>query len=579
MKSLVLRDNTFELLRVPLDKPMLVVGRSPTCDVVFRAKGIAPFHYIVELLEEEVPEEDRQWVILDVSSHASTTKEAEGVLLSAKEVVFQNYSFSIVEDKLSSPQLSGGQISQSLKNEEGLDEHYGRKVVEHVHYLAGSQAIQNVSHYKDSSRLRKNLAQSQINHFSLNWDPQTSILEILKEELPGVIVKKQGKIIEDSKLISVENNELLSISYQGTVSYLRLVPEIIVPPSPKRKSSLSSSLSTIALFSVCLVALYMLFFFEYVPPADEEELEKKVVKVKVYKKQPSKKELAPPELPAKDKKTESPMSKEPLVKQAKAPAPKTKTAKKVASSPSGKVAKKRGATLPQYKPAPKKDINSLGLLGALGKPKGPGIRADKILKNARVSDSLSSQKPSDTIVYNSTTGKIGTGTRGGYTNSRAGFSGAGSKIAGADTGTGRAGPITRRGGGVGSGLGSGFGGTGAGVGGGSGSGIGGLGGDSFSVAGGLDKETVRRITYSFKWQRLRCYERFLLKNKNLAGVIRYKWVISPSGPVQSTTLLSNSTGSSSLASCVNQSIRSMKFPIAPNGQATIVTFPFDFRSL
>jgi len=72
-----------------------------------------------------------------------------------------------------------------------------------------------------------------------------------------------------------------------------------------------------------------------------------------------------------------------------------------------------------------------------------------------------------------------------------------------------------------------------------------------------------------------CYERELKARPSLEGKVVAQWSIAPSGHVQSPRVRSNSTASSSLASCITRVLKGWRFSSASH--ASDVEYPFTFR--
>lgn len=237
-------------------------------------------------------------------------------------------------------------------------------------------------------------------------------------------------------------------------------------------------------------------------------------------------------------------------------------------------------------PAPKANVNAVGVLGALGQTKGKGgkVSADMVINEGVISQTVSG--PSGKIVVKQPpAGVIGTGTGGSggkiTTNLGAASTTLNVKdVVGDSSGSAILGGNRTGGDGVTIGYGTGEGDAyGAGVG--SKRGVGnGMGKDAYGeqVVGGLDKESVRRALASHKGEIRTCYERALRANSKVGGRVSYRWTISPKGPVVNIRLLRSQVNSPTLEGCVQNVIKDIVFPVAPNGQQTIVIYPFEFMS-
>jgi pSer/pThr/pTyr-binding forkhead associated (FHA) protein len=94
---------------------------------------------------------------------------------------------------------------------------------------------------------------------------------------------------------------------------------------------------------------------------------------------------------------------------------------------------------------------------------------------------------------------------------------------------------------------------------------------------GLSRDQVLKAIQPYLGKIQSCYERSMLSDPNLAGVIDFEWVISASGKVSSVGIKKNSVaGGEQLGECVSGVIQSIKFPNASNGEQTYpnISFPF-----
>src|SRR6185437_712992 len=178
------------------------------------------------------------------------------------------------------------------------------------------------------------------------------------------------------------------------------------------------------------------------------------------------------------------------------------------------------------------DVNKIGILGALKGtgPKGPGVKADKIINEGLITESVSGKSDdSKVVIRNPPIGGIGSGG-GGSRNGNSNLAAASTTLGGSQhLAPDSTGPIVGEGGKPGYELGSSI--KGAGSESGKGTGIGRLDDGSAEVSGGLDRETVRRIIMQYRGQIRTCYERALLSSPHLAGRVTYNWTITPQGPV------------------------------------------------
>ena len=96
-----------------------------------------------------------------------------------------------------------------------------------------------------------------------------------------------------------------------------------------------------------------------------------------------------------------------------------------------------------------------------------------------------------------------------------------------------------------------------------------------SVTGQLSMDVIRRVLRRYNAQFKFCYESALMKNPNLKGAVRVKFVIDRNGDVSSAVDAGSDIGDASVVSCVVARFRTMKFP-APESGIVTVTYPIQF---
>jgi len=75
-----------------------------------------------------------------------------------------------------------------------------------------------------------------------------------------------------------------------------------------------------------------------------------------------------------------------------------------------------------------------------------------------------------------------------------------------------------------------------------------------------------------------CYERALAGRPDLEGRIGVKFVISPSGAVQTAVIETSSLANAAMEQCVVAAVRRWTFPQPGDGGVVIVSYPFTFTS-
>lgn len=572
MKVLIISRGKLELARAHFTRPVVTIGRSPICDVVLRAEGIAPIHFLMEWVGTgEFDPSQGSWSIFDISE-SNEDQSGEGILVDEEPVQFKDLRIALVEDRLENTPQIGGNISAALSMASAAQgSGKAGSILELVQIRTDSGAIEEVLHLSPRKIVKPVRPLGGIPEFKLQVPAldKRGAMQILFQEMPEAVVLKRGVPLEKKDLHEITDHDILEVQWKGRRFILRFVDEAQIPVVERgKKDPLLRKISKIAAAVCALLLLLFLFIFRNgpeVPPPTPP----RVATVEVREIPPTQpKEViksVPQTAPAVGVKTETEPTHK---KQASAAAPQFKS----------EADTKRRTGL--NSPAKNADVNSIGILGALKGtgPKGPGIKADRILNEGVLTQSVSSKTDDSKIVIkNPPTGGIGAGNVGARHHSNSELAAASTTLGGSHKmAPSSSGPIAGEGGKPGFTQGSVIGGTGSSVG--SGTNVGSLDMGSPDVSGGLDRETVRRIILQYRSQIRTCYERALLSSPKLAGRVTYNWTISSAGPVVKASIIKSNVGSPVLESCVMGVIKSMNFPAAKNGQPTIVIYPFVFQA-
>lgn len=589
MRVLTISRNGLELARTHMHRPLATIGRSPTCDVVLRASGVAPVHFLLEWVGAgEFNPSEGAWSIFDISSSAD--QSGEGALLT-DEAEFGSFKFKWVVDTLENQPDIGGSIRAEL-NPETHEAASMRTppLVEVVQVRTDSGAIEEVLHL-DSRFVRKvRRPLDAIPEFKLGRATKSDVIQILLEEMPGALIYLKGLPGASRKTCPIDRADLVEVRWKDYNFYLRLVDRVPKPKVTVKEKrdpllfKISAAAAAISAF-LLLIAVLVISHKTEEPPAPPP----RVATVEIKEVIPPKPEVQPPPPQPEETKPESAAKVEKAApkktKQAAIPVEKPKAKNEMASSrfkPKPSADKSKAAGL--NAPVKKADVNQIGLLGDLqaSTPKGPGVKADMVLNEGVISKAVTNNDDNAKVsLMVSPSGTLGTGKSGGSKSGSSNLAQATTTLkGGGDLDSNSISPIS---GGHGSGFSSsgkigGGSGTGNGIGGGSDST--GMGDDLTGpqVSGGLDRETVRRIIKQYRGEIRTCYEKSLLSNPSLAGRIVYNWKISPQGPVVTAKVMRSTAGSPALEKCVNDVIMIMKFPAAANGKSTTVIYPFVFQA-
>lgn len=553
MKLLTLTLNRMELARTQLRKPLIVVGRSPTCDVVLRAPGIKPIHYIIEWIGDGAFSPKRgQWSIVDVSTHSDA---GQGLVLGVAPLKLGDISFTCVESGLESSEIIGGKIVDNL----GTAGNQVSDLLEFVQVRIDSGAIEEIRHIPLQDKIKPISLSHEFKEFKIerNGIESEQLLKVLLQELPGAELFLSGRKVSATADIPLKLNDFLQVKWKGRDFYLRFVEAVKVPPA---KVDFWGE-PFLKYLSIGVAAVMLLFFgfrtntlnkpAEVVPPV-------RVARVEVP---------PPPAPPANPPSSEKNEVKEKVEL--------TKPSAAAAGAASVVMKPKAEAKAGLNVNAASANVNKLGILGALNKNtnKGAGVQADRLIHQGVVAQAVSAKDDSKIVISTSPAGVIGKGAGGdpaGKTS--AGLGSASTTLSGVNKPSGDSKSLIARSGGTGeSALGSETSGNGTST-----NAIG-EGAGSFTVSGGLDKDTVRKIIQSYRPQVRACYDRALVASPNLQGRISYSWKILPDGSVTDAKILKDTMDSANLKTCVLGIIKKMQFPKAPNEMSTAVIYPFVFQ--
>ena len=99
-------------------------------------------------------------------------------------------------------------------------------------------------------------------------------------------------------------------------------------------------------------------------------------------------------------------------------------------------------------------------------------------------------------------------------------------------------------------------------------------GGTAQVHGSLSKEVIRRVVRRHINEVKFCYEQQLNARPDLKGRVTTKFVISPTGSVQSAVVASSSLRNQAVESCITSAVRRWTFPAPDGGGVVVVNYPF-----
>lgn len=606
MKVLSIAYKGKEFARQRVSSPLILIGRSPLCEILLRAPGVRSVHFILEWIGEgEFRSESAfrdEWVLTEVEKiqndsekiHKKTTK-GQGQILHEKPSTIRDFTFSWVNDRLFESDLDKKIISQQVQDMETPNLNAKNSAPCVLEVISINSKLNSVSDVQHFSFLKSSEWQTPVlNQFSAFPQVQSGVrsanLTLPKNYRSQLIHQGKRDAEFNEKNITLFLHDILHVEGDDSEYYFRVVPKVIGPVT--RRAIWSDPFYLISVFCIIIGAFGFFLVFNnvkneeqtiVVPPriAQIEVLE--TVKPKEIEKQetapPREKETLPDiELPpekvekvVEKKPDESGMKKEAekIAVQKIAPISKVEISapdsKKVKNAP--KVVDKNKGSLDI--PAEKAPVNKTGFLAAIKKNKKVGmVKADQIINNGLVADTVQGDK-ADFVLSQSQSGIV----NNRYNKSGDALSAASTKSNMKDTvGSGSLnagrGNVLKEGFKANYGI----------------SGEGGLSGNAdfgslmeAQVEGGLDRASVQSAIRGYKSEIRTCYERALIVKAGVGGRVAYKFQITPSGKVEWINVHKNDVSSGTLVNCVQNVVKNIVFPKAKNGNSTIVIYPFQFE--
>lgn len=635
MKSLIIFKADKELVKVPLNKQVLLVGRSPTCDGVMRFKNVKPVQFMIEHVEESNSEllldEDQSsekhkknfekikfetgfWTLIDISDSQTSGQdkkrfgEGAGIVLDLTRQSFQGYDFKIIEDSLQETDIRRGALQRSVIEANKKNTIFfgtpDSSVIEIVYIRKDLDLVTNVSHLnRKKTPLRIKLF-PQVPQIIFEWQknitPQSGQAKLkLVQDLKLFEVFNRGERITqnfiDTKEVKLTEQDIVHISTETHDFYLRLISEINI--ELEKMSWMKDYLVQVTLF-VILFAIGLFYFLGHfakpivadkpkpriiqietvLEPPKEVIKKEEVVKPEVVPDPPKVVEEPPPVIeppkPPEEIKIEQPMQKNEVV-----PVVEKKNNVVVKQNQASAVNNK--AVEP--KPAPKpKDVKSLGLLGKLKastKTQSGALSVDQVLGQVSANkNEISNEgrvlihKPLVAVVNNNTVAVV-----------QKDLSEASTNLSDAELGTAQDHSLNTEAGKIertkkvdltklkSKGSDSLLASDDVKV------GFGQDKSDSMQAVGGLDREDIRKALKENKRAITNCYETALLTKRQLDGRMTFKWEIAIDGVVSSIQLQKSDLNLPTFEMCVESVIKSIKFPEASNKIKTTVVYPFVFQ--
>lgn len=609
MKVLRISYKGKEITRHRATSPLILIGRSPLCDVLLRTPGVGSVQYVFEWIGEgefsaETSHKD-EWVFTDVGQNKSINSEksiskissGKGIIFHVQPLKMQDFEFSWVEDRLHESDLSKKIISQQLPELQDQNAHIKGKnipsVLEVININGEVKSVADVLHF--SFYNLKEWEKPILSQFSvtpiINEHGKSVQLTVPSGAQAEIIHQDRSSAADDQKSskVTLHFNDLLHINWDMQEYYFRIVPKVVGPAA--RRSLVSDPFYLIS--SICVLIGAFLFYILHQNSALDEVKETtppRIAQIEVVdpikpppppppdpppsetvtlEPQPMPLEPPKPVVKEKPKPDDSGMMKDANREPVKKMAP---VGKKEIQAPDSKKLKDAPQVVDKNKggldnPAEQAPVNRTGFLAALKKNKNVGmVKADQVLDNGIITETVKGDK-GDFVLEQSPSGIVNNQV------SRAGdaLSAASTKVnmkdrIGSGSFNAGRGDVLKEGFKANYGI----------------SGEGGLSGDNFGdmmdaqVEGGLDKASVQSAIRGYRSEIRACYERALMLKSGVGGRVTYKFQINANGSVAWINVFKSDVDSNSLVQCVQNVVNGITFPKAKNKQNTIVIYPFQF---
>lgn len=619
MKIILFKKNQKEIGRLIPDKRTLLVGRAPICDLVLRKQDLKPIHFIIEWMGEGVFDPYAGlWTVVDISHKDMKAKNesysGEAMILTDAPVQIGDFEISIEEEKLAASPIAKGVLQRSLdieSSESNAIKPEMERVLELVTYNTEIDVVTSVNHFSKDV-LSKGIKISSLPKINFSYSAQSANIVTIENQGDENVVdlySRADRIIDKfqnvNDKITVDEDDFYLMYSPENAYYIRWVNkhEVHAPPSSWKKDPV---VVTLIIVVICMFLMGIAMKFIEKPMTTEIPKPQRVAKIEVidlgvepeeipplpvYEQEAKKEELqTPPQVEKVEEiKTAKPADKVDPNKDKQAKVEKTESPPTKNSQVQGKratiknVDEKLELSQGLNQKSEIKNVNTVGLLGKLGgaKKTGSGISAEAVMAKVKPTDSASGDSGKIQVLQ-PPTGKVNltnTGKTQANDDDGQGLSAASTTLQmdNVSKGTNISGMVSSKAtGSVGRGA---FGGNQKD---GNGS-IQSLGGavaletKSMEVQGGLTKEQVRLAISDNKRALRNCHEQFLTYKKDLGGRIVLRWKINGEGPVDTITIQASNTAYPNFDSCVTGVIKKIIFPKAPNGNSTIVIYPFLFQ--
>jgi len=572
-QTLLIQKNGREILRTPLPESQALIGRSPACDVVLRAPKITAIHFLLEKqeIEEAGGNPEPLWLLFDISSEKIKSPQrqdqvdsAQGVVLGTQTAEIAGFQFTIIQDALSSTPLAKGAFIRNLKeSSEKQTENLkfqasSLNAIECLLYERQSGSVVSLRHLSLSNRnkiLRPFNSTPAVTIKMPKADSEPAQLQVTKN-FAGQILNR-GTILErafDAQTWPFLKKDFVEVQTEKFDIYLRYVhfEKTEIPRDPRLKWQAGALLTSLAIFAVISLS----FFHQLLPEKPKERARVVTLqtepRIEVVRATPTPRPTPPPPAPAPAPPAPKPVAVQPPPPAPAPPAPPAPVIEpkpqKIPKKATPVIAAKKSAPAPKAAAAPKSDWKStLSQLKKQTANKRDTVKAESFMgesgNNVGTISHVSSNGPRRIEDSDDSLKSVTERTGPDYSSISTSKNKAES-LAQVDVGKINAN-------------------------------IDFVSSSSDStISGGLRKEEVQETINHSRTQIRACYQKGLVIKPKLQGRILYSWIIQSNGNVSNVEIKSFTLQSKDVRTCIQQIIRTMKFPVAQNQASTQVLYPF-----
>ena len=585
MKVLRISYKDKELSRFRVTSPLILLGRSPLCDILLRVPGVGSVNFIFEWIGEGVFNVETafldEWVMTEVGDSTQVMNERKvnssvvgnGAIFHDLPLQSGDFIFSWIEDNLVESDLTKKLFTQHIEELKRPNEKISNSgtnfLLEVISLNRDVDAVTGIQHFSFTGfKEWRTPLLSQFNAKPQMGSEFREVLFTMPTDSEFQLLRKSGGTMNsDNSKVTLAPHDMLHIVWKQNEYYFRLVPKVVIPHV--RRTIWSDPFYMISTFCIIIAAFgFYLMSRNLKLQRNDVILPPRIAQIQLVEIPAPQKSILPvvKEIPN-EVLEKLPEVTEPIenVEHVKETAQQNAIQKSMGTIK--KISKiKEKNTAGSDKNLNNSLVNQTGFLAALKRNKNVGtVKANQILDRGIVSGSIKS-KSGDFVLEQTSSGELSDKHNEGDI-----LSAASTKLNMKDS-IGNESLKVDKGDVLKDGFKADY-----GV-----SKESGILDTNFSemiqpvVQGGLEKGAVQSAIRGFKAEIRTCYEKALRIKSGVGGRIVFKFQISIEGKVTWIQVQKSDVESASLINCVQKVVEGIEFPKAKNKQTTIVVYPFQF---